>query len=446
MDGAGTDIAVLSVAPPLFLYWTGAGRCRRGGAHHQRRDRHDGRAGATSVRRTGHPADAGSRRGGRRVTALLSGDLGMRGAQIGPHVEGVPLDDESLRPVLRAAEELGVPLMLHPYYVGSSPGLDDFYLTNLQGNPWQTALSASRLILSGTLDALPGLDLVLVHGGGHLPYQIGRLDHGYRVRPEASSLPHTPSDYLRRFHYDTLTHSPAATQLAHRPGRLRPGAVRHRHPVRHGRWHVRRTARWLPRFRRRAGVRSPRQRRPAVRTRTETARMPEQILLHIDGKDVAAGDGGAFEVHNPATGELLHTVADGTCRRRRPRCAGSHGPPSTTGAGTPWRPVTGPASSTAPPRCWPTASTSTRDWRRLQIGRPLREMRAQLQPIAGVARVLRCARADRRRDQPRLRRRSPQRGAAGSAGCGRADHAVESPAADHHEEGLPLRSPPETRW
>jgi aminocarboxymuconate-semialdehyde decarboxylase len=67
------------------------------------------------------------------------------------------------------------------------------------------------LILSGTLDALPSLDVVLVHGGGHLVYQAGRLDHGHRVRPEAALPVRPPSTYLRRFHYDTLTHSPEAT-------------------------------------------------------------------------------------------------------------------------------------------------------------------------------------------------------------------------------------------
>jgi aminocarboxymuconate-semialdehyde decarboxylase len=131
---------------------------------------------------------------------------------VGPHVEGGRLDGADLRGVLSEAVQLGVPLVVHPYYVGSSPDLDEFYLTNLQGNPFQTAVCASRLILSGALDALPGLDVVLVHGGGHLPYQIGRLDHGHRVRPEASLPARPPSAYLRRFHYDTLTHSAQATR------------------------------------------------------------------------------------------------------------------------------------------------------------------------------------------------------------------------------------------
>lgn len=211
MDADGTDLALLSVAPPLFLYWTGVD-----GAAAAARTINDAIADmvAAAPTRFAGLTTLPMQDPGAAVAELQRSvsELGLKGAQIGPHIDGTPLDDESLRPVLRAAADLGVPLVLHPYYVGSSPGMDDFYLTNLQGNPWQTALSASRLIFSGTMDALPGLDLVLVHGGGHLPYQVGRLDHGYRVRPEAKQPAHPPSEYLRRFHYDSLTHSPTATR------------------------------------------------------------------------------------------------------------------------------------------------------------------------------------------------------------------------------------------
>jgi aminocarboxymuconate-semialdehyde decarboxylase len=211
MDASATDVAVLSIAPPLFLYWIEAD-----GAVTAAQTINDAItamvaqaphrfAGLATLPMQDPTAAAAELR--RAVT-----ELGMRGAQIGPHIEGVPLDGASMRPVLLAAADLGVPLILHPYYVGSSPGLDDFYLTNLQGNPWQTALSASRLILSGTLDEMSDLDFVLVHGGGHLPYQIGRLDHGHRVRPEARMAAAAPSEYLRRFHYDSLTHSTASTR------------------------------------------------------------------------------------------------------------------------------------------------------------------------------------------------------------------------------------------
>lgn len=210
MDGTGVDHALLSVAPPLFLYWIEAAA-----AVDAARVINDAVAAmaaeapdrftpvATLPLQDPHAAVAELRRCIR--------EHGMTSAQIGPHCEGVPLESEAIRPVLAAANELGVPLILHPYYVGSSPELDDYYLTNLQGNPWQTAVAASRLILSGTLDDLQELDCVLVHGGGHLPYQIGRLDHGHRVRSEAAAPKQAPSEYLRRFHYDTLTHRPEAT-------------------------------------------------------------------------------------------------------------------------------------------------------------------------------------------------------------------------------------------
>jgi aminocarboxymuconate-semialdehyde decarboxylase len=135
-------------------------------------------------------------------------ELGMRGAEIGPDVAGTPLDDPGPRTVLAAAAGLGVPLILHPYYVGARPGLADFYLTNLIGNPLATTICAARLIFSGTLDELGALRLVLTHGGGYLPYQIGRLDQGHRVRPEAKGCAHPPSAYLSRFWFDTVTHAP----------------------------------------------------------------------------------------------------------------------------------------------------------------------------------------------------------------------------------------------
>jgi aminocarboxymuconate-semialdehyde decarboxylase len=68
----------------------------------------------------------------------------------------------------------------------------------------------ARLIFSGVLDRLSSLELVLLHGGGFLPYQIGRFDHGHRVRPEAKGCACAPSEYLSRFAFDTITHRPDA--------------------------------------------------------------------------------------------------------------------------------------------------------------------------------------------------------------------------------------------
>ncbi|GAA1300156.1 amidohydrolase family protein [Pseudonocardia xinjiangensis] len=213
MDAAAIDAAVLSVAPTMFLYWIEAAQAVEAarvvndaiaGMVAQAPDRFTGLAALPMQDPRAAVAEL------RRCVT----EYGFRGAHVGPHIEGLPLDHDSLRPVLATAEELSVPLLVHPYYVGATGDwLTDFYLTNLQGNPWQTAVCASRLIFSGTLDALPGLDVVLVHGGGHLPYQVGRLDHGHRVRPEAKGCELPPSEYLRRFHFDTLTHSTAAVRF-----------------------------------------------------------------------------------------------------------------------------------------------------------------------------------------------------------------------------------------
>lgn len=207
MDERGIDHAVISVAPQMFMYWA------------------EGSEAAGFCRSVNDSLAAFARDGGGRMTAVATlpmrhpdaavaelrrcvTELGMRGAEIGPGIEETPLDDAALRPVLAAAAGLGVPLILHPYYVGARPGLADFYLTNLIGNPLATTISAARLIFSGTLDEIDSLRLVLLHGGGFLPYQIGRLDHGYRVRPESKGSAKPPSEYLSRFWFDTITHAP----------------------------------------------------------------------------------------------------------------------------------------------------------------------------------------------------------------------------------------------
>jgi aminocarboxymuconate-semialdehyde decarboxylase len=207
MDQRGIGHAVLSPAPQLFMYWA------------------DATEAAAFAREVNNELAAFAAGSGGRITAVATlpmqdpaaavaelrravTGLGMRGAEIGPDVGGTPLDDPGPRAVLAAAADLGVPLILHPYYVGARPGLADFYLTNLIGNPLATTVGAARLIFSGTLDELGTLRLVLTHGGGYLPYQIGRLDHGHRVRPESRGCAQAPSAYLSRLWFDTVTHAP----------------------------------------------------------------------------------------------------------------------------------------------------------------------------------------------------------------------------------------------
>jgi aminocarboxymuconate-semialdehyde decarboxylase len=114
-------------------------------------------------------------------------------------------------PVFAMAERLGAPLFLHPQNAGDVTRLKDYHLWNLIGFPMETATAAARLILSGIFERFPKLNVVLAHGGGFLPYQLGRLDHGYHARAALRErLPNPPSAYLRNIYCDSLVHNDAA--------------------------------------------------------------------------------------------------------------------------------------------------------------------------------------------------------------------------------------------
>lgn len=206
MDRFGIDAAVLSLTPTLFFYWLEASAaadfCRRANDSLATLVAQSDRLHGIAVVPLQQP-DAAAAELRRAVR-----DLGLRGAEIGTTVEQLPLDDPRFDPFFAAAAELDVPVLLHPYYVGTRPNLADFYMTNLTGNPLETCIAANRLILSGFLDRHPALKVILVHAGGFMPYQIGRLDHGFRVRSETNAaISSPPSSYLRRFWYDTITHA-----------------------------------------------------------------------------------------------------------------------------------------------------------------------------------------------------------------------------------------------
>lgn len=137
----------------------------------------------------------------------ISDAPGICGIYMGTRIGNIELSDPSLFPVFEAIEEYGYPVFLHPISVSDPRRLRKFYLTNLIGNPTESAVAASHLIFGEVLDRFPELTFCLPHGGGALPYLIGRITHGWGVRPECRHLPNPPDSYLRRFYYDTITHS-----------------------------------------------------------------------------------------------------------------------------------------------------------------------------------------------------------------------------------------------
>jgi len=127
------------------------------------------------------------------------------------NVLGRPLGDPAFDPFWKTAAELEAPVILHPYRLEPISRFGSHYLHNLVGYPFETTLAAASLLLGGTLDRFPALTPILIHGGGFLPYHLGRFDQGHRARAEVrQDGVGLPSSYARRFYYDTLTQSSAA--------------------------------------------------------------------------------------------------------------------------------------------------------------------------------------------------------------------------------------------
>lgn len=133
---------------------------------------------------------------------------GIRGVYLGTNVNGRELDDPVFLPVWERIADIELPVFLHPLNVIGAQRLGPYYLANLLGNPYDTGVAAARLIFGGILDRFPKLSICLPHAGGTLPYLIGRLDRGQKVRRELKHMKRKPSAYLRRFTYDTISHAP----------------------------------------------------------------------------------------------------------------------------------------------------------------------------------------------------------------------------------------------
>jgi len=132
---------------------------------------------------------------------------GLKGVEIGTHINGVYPGDARFRPFWEACEALGAFVFIHPVEGGGRAELRDYYMWNVIGNPMETTVAAGHLILSGVLEAYPRLKILLAHGGGALPYLHGRLDRGFKQRPEINKvIKKPPSEYLKQFYFDTITH------------------------------------------------------------------------------------------------------------------------------------------------------------------------------------------------------------------------------------------------
>lgn len=142
-------------------------------------------------------------------------DLGLPGAMIFSNVNGVGLDDARFLPIYERADALGAVLYIHPAHPVGVEAMTDYWLMPLVGFPFDTTLAAAKIVLSGVAARFPRITWVLAHLGGAIPYLAERLDRGFDAFAECRAhIDRPPSEYLRRFYYDTVNFDPDALALA----------------------------------------------------------------------------------------------------------------------------------------------------------------------------------------------------------------------------------------
>lgn len=211
MDEAGVDVQLLSSWIDLTAYALDAAT----GASYSRRfnqiladeaARHPGRfqaLGTVPLQSPGQAADE---------LHFAVEELGMAGVEIATTVDGTDLAQAGLDPFWQAAEELRCLVVVHP--CDPLPGVDlsRNFLDNMVGRPAESTIAVGHLLFSGVLEKHPDLVMCVVHGGGFLPYQLGRMQRGFEAVPRlsAQNISTPPADLARRLYYDTVLHDPTA--------------------------------------------------------------------------------------------------------------------------------------------------------------------------------------------------------------------------------------------
>ena len=137
--------------------------------------------------------------------------IGLKGVQIGSHVEDMNLDRPELFPVFQACEELDMAVFVHPWDMMAKDKMTKYWLPWLVGMPAESSLAICSMIFGGVFERLPNLRTAFAHGGGSFPSTIGRIEHGFNVRPDLVAIDNkvNPRDYLGKFYFDSLVHDPA---------------------------------------------------------------------------------------------------------------------------------------------------------------------------------------------------------------------------------------------
>jgi aminocarboxymuconate-semialdehyde decarboxylase len=137
--------------------------------------------------------------------------IGLKGIEIGSHVNDWNLNEPQVFEVFRACQDLDMAVFVHPWDMMGKSNMEKYWLPWLVGMPAETSLAICSMIFGGVFERLPSLRVAFAHGGGSFPSTISRIQHGFDVRPDLCAIDNDvpPKDYLGKFWLDSLVHDEA---------------------------------------------------------------------------------------------------------------------------------------------------------------------------------------------------------------------------------------------
>jgi len=138
-------------------------------------------------------------------------DLGLVGVQIGSHINDWNLDNPIFFPIYEEAERLGAAIFVHPWEMIGTDEMPSYWMPWLVGMPAETCRAICCMILGGVFEKFPNLKVAFAHGGGSFPSTIGRIEHGWKVRPDLcqTKCKTNPREFVGKFWVDSLVHDEA---------------------------------------------------------------------------------------------------------------------------------------------------------------------------------------------------------------------------------------------
>ena len=138
--------------------------------------------------------------------------LNLPGIEIGSNINSENLSNGKFQPIFEHAEKLGCSIFIHPWEMMGQGDIQKYWLPWLVGMPAETSRAICSIIFGGVLEKYPHLKIAFAHGGGAFPFTIGRIDHGYKMRPDLCAIDNNklPSSYMKHFYVDSLVHDKKA--------------------------------------------------------------------------------------------------------------------------------------------------------------------------------------------------------------------------------------------